>query len=43
MILIGEKAFVLFPVKLEDSIGEVTVKVLTEEGIEAYWSGTPNF
>jgi len=43
MILIGEKAFVLFPVKLEDSIGEVTVKVVTEEGIEAYWSGTPNF
>ncbi|MCD6241461.1 hypothetical protein J7K27_08130 [Candidatus Bathyarchaeota archaeon] len=43
MILIGEKAFVLFPVKLEDSIGEVTVKVVTEEGIEAYWSGTPSF
>ena len=43
MILIGEKAFVLFPVKLEDSIGEVTVKVVTEEGIEACWSGTPNF
>jgi len=43
MILIGEKAFVLFPVKLEDSIGEVTVKVVTEEGVEAYWSGTPNF
>jgi len=43
MILIGEKAFVLFPVKLEDSIDEVTVKVVTEEGIEAYWSGTPNF